>query len=159
MPISKKLLVASVVTLGIASSVFAASHASKEAQAAVKARQAHMQLYAFNLGALGAMAKGNVDYDAEAASAAASNLAALAKLNQMAYWVPGSDSETVEGSRSLASMWDNIPDAIAKGQALSDAADAMVAAAGTDLAALQGAMGAVGGACGACHKAYRGPAS
>ena len=35
--------------------------------AAVKARQAHMQLYAANLGVLGGMARGNMDYDAEAA--------------------------------------------------------------------------------------------
>ena len=157
MPISRKLVVASVVTLGIAGSVFAASHASEEAQAAVKARQSHMQLYAFNLGKLGAMAKGAVDYDADAASAAAANLAALSNMNQAAYWVAGSDSDTVEGSRTLPGMWDNIPDAIAKSQALASAAAAMEEAAGTDLAALQGAMGAVGGSCGACHKAYRKP--
>ena len=42
-----------------------------------------MQLYAFNISHLGAMAKGEVDYDAAAASAAANNLAALAALNGM----------------------------------------------------------------------------
>ena len=159
MPISKKFMIASVTSLALATSVFAASHASKEAQAAVKARQSHMQLYSFNLGILGGMAKGNMDYNAEAAGAAAANLAALANMNQMAYWVGGSDIETVECSRTLASRWDNIPDAIAKSQALATAATAMAEVAGTDLAALQGAMGAVGGSCGACHKAYRAPKS
>ena len=44
----------------------------------VEARQSLMHLYAFNLGLLGGMAKGEIEYDAEAAGAAASNLAALA---------------------------------------------------------------------------------
>ena len=48
---------------------------------AIKARQALMTLYAANLGALGAMAKGDVEYKAEAASAAANNLQALVNLS------------------------------------------------------------------------------
>ena len=44
---------------------------------AIKARKAQMQLYAWNLGQLGAMAKGAVPYDAAAASAAADNLLAV----------------------------------------------------------------------------------
>ena len=35
----------------------------------VDARQAHMSLFAFNIGLLGGMAKGEIDYDADAASA------------------------------------------------------------------------------------------
>ncbi|MEP3428833.1 MAG: cytochrome c, partial [Roseibium sp.] len=38
---------------------------------AIKVRKALMSLYAWNLGQLGAMAKGEVDYDAEAAKTAA----------------------------------------------------------------------------------------
>ena len=41
--------------------------------------------------------------------------------------------------------------------AFTAAAEAMSAAAGTDLASLQGAMEGLGGACGACHKAFRVP--
>ena len=37
----------------------------------VKARQAFMQIYSFNLGQLGAMAKGEADYDAKLANASA----------------------------------------------------------------------------------------
>ncbi|MEP2530531.1 cytochrome c [Shimia sp.] len=126
--------------------------------AAIKARQSQMQLYAFNLGALGAMAKGAVAYDAEAATAAASNLAAVAMLDQSMLWPAGSDSGAAK-TRAKAEMWSNYPDVMAKGKALSDAAVAMQAAAGTDLDSLRGAMGAVGGACGACHKVYREPES
>lgn len=142
-----------VVALG-ASAVMADGH-SKALMGAVKARQGQMQLYAHNLGVLGAMAKGDVAYDAAAAQAAADNLVAVSGLNAMTMWPQGSDNESIEGSRAKAEIWSNFPDVAAKGAALSEAAVAMAAGAGTDLASLQAAMGPLGGACGACHKAYR----
>jgi cytochrome c556 len=133
--------------------------AQKALADATKARQAQMQLYAFNLGLLGGMAKGEVPYDATAAVAAAGNLTSLARLDQSRLWPDGSDEMGVEGSRALPAVWDNIPDVMAKGDDLVTAATAMEAAAGTDLPSLQAAMGALGGACGACHKAYRVPSN
>jgi cytochrome c556 len=123
--------------------------------AAVGARQAHMDLYAFNLGTLGGMAQGGMPYDAATAQAAADNIVALTTINQMAYWLPGTEAGAVEGSRAKAEIWANIEDMMAKGAALDTAAAAMQAAAGVDLAALQAAMGPLGGACGACHQSYR----
>jgi cytochrome c556 len=139
--------------------VVAGSHVDKSVEAAVKARKAHMQLYAYNLGILGAMAKEEAPYDAASASAAAGNLAALARMNEATYWPQGSDSLSMEGTRALPDIWDNIDDVLVKAKALTDASAAMEAAAGTGLDGLKGAMGAVGGACGACHKAYRQPDS
>ena len=136
--------------------VTAASHAPDPAPA-IKARQAQMQLYAFNLGTLGAMAQEKMPYDAAMASTAANNLAALAKLDQSMMWPAGSDADSAEGSRALPEIWANFEDVAAKGQAMRDAADAMAAAAGTDLASLQAAMGPLGGSCGGCHKPYRAP--
>ena len=126
---------------------------------AVKARKAQMQLYAFNLGTLGAMAKGEAEYDAEAAQGAADNLVALSSLAAAAMWPAGSDDMSTDGTRALATMWDNFPDVMAKATAMSDAATAMAGVAGAGLEGLQGAMGPLGGACGACHKAYRAPDS
>ena len=123
----------------------------------VTARKSVMQLYAFNLGQLGAMAKEEVAYDAEVASKVAGNLALLVQLDQSALWPEGTDNSASDGTRALPELWANFDDVMAKGKALSDAAMAMESAAGTDLASLQGAMGALGGACGACHKAYRAP--
>ena len=134
----------------------AASHGG-ELPPGVKARKAHMQLYAHNIGILGGMARGNAEYNAEAASAAAANLAALSKLNQMTYWVPGTDSDSLEGSRALPAIWENLPDVVEKAAALTAAADAMAATAGNGLEAVQAGMGALGGACGACHKVYQLP--
>lgn len=126
---------------------------------AVKARTSIMQLYAFNLGTLGAMAKGEMDYNAEAATSAANNLVTLTQIDQSAMWPAGSDSDSDPNSRALPSMWQNFPDVMAKGAAMSEAAVAMQAAAGQDLDALRAAIGGVGGACSACHKAYRVPDS
>ena len=125
--------------------------------AAVKARIALMQLYAFNLSTLGAMAKGDVAYDAEAASRAAGTLVTLSQVDQSAMWPAGSDSASDPASRALPAIWENFPDVSAKGAAFGEAAVAMQAAAGQDLEALQAAMGTLGGTCSACHKAYRAP--
>ncbi len=139
--------------LAVAGTAIADSHAGLPP--AVKARQAHMQLYAHNLGILGGMARGNAEYSAEAASAAASNLAALSQLDQMTYWAPGTDSDTVEGSKALPALWENIPDAVSKGQALATAAVALSETAGNGLEAVQAGLGPVGRACGSCHEAYQ----
>jgi len=129
----------------------------KQVAAAIKARQSHMQLYAFNLGVLGAMAKQEAPYDAAAAGAAADNLAALASLSQAGYWLPGSDSDSVEGTRALPAIWAPDSKVGEKGKDFMDAVMAMQSAAGTDLGALQAAMGPVGKSCGGCHESYRKP--
>ena len=86
------------------SAAFAGGHGGNPA---VKARQSHMQLYAHNLGILGGMARGNIEYDAGAAQAAANNLAALSTLDQRSYWVPGtSNAELGEATRALPALWE-----------------------------------------------------
>jgi len=153
MKIFKKL------TLGIAGIVFAAGTAWADGhiEGAVKARQALMKLYSHNLGQLGAMAKTTIPYDADAASKAAANLAALASLDQSTLWPQGSDNGSIKDTRALPAMWTKYPEVLTKATAFKEAVAAMNDAAGTDLASLQAAMGAVGKAYGACHKAYRQP--
>lgn len=145
---------AGLVTAAVVATL-ASAQGSDPLAAAVNARQSHMQLYQFNLMTLGGMAQGAIAYDAAAATAAANNLVALSGLDQSGYWLPGTATGEIEGSRARAELWANIEDAVAKGQALNAAAVAMAAAAGTDQASLQAAMGALGAACGACHESYR----
>jgi len=122
----------------------------------VEARQSLMHLYAFNLGLLGGMAKGEIEYDAEAAGAAASNLAALAATDQTRIWAEGTDNATLgDSTEALPAIWENSDDFAAKRTALVEASATMADAAGGGLDGLRGAMGALGGACGGCHKAYR----
>lgn len=122
---------------------------------AVKARQAHMQLYAHNLGILGGMAQEKIPYDAAAAQNAADNMVALISINQMSYWPAGTDNASIEGTKALPALWENFDNVMAISADFSAAADGMAAAAGTDLASLQGAMQALGGSCSACHREYR----
>ncbi|SMX35152.1 c-type cytochrome [Actibacterium lipolyticum] len=157
MRMPNRILAAALGLSLIAGSAIGASHENKANEAAIKARKAHMQLYAFNLGVLGAMAKGEMEYNAEAAQGAAGNISALTKMNQGAFWPQDSDSLSAENTRALPDIWENFPDVMEKSNALVQAATAMDAAAGTDLASLQGAIGPLGQACGACHKKYRQP--
>jgi len=156
MPKTRAFLL-SLAGAAVAVSLLPGPTLAQDVNPAVKARQAVMQLNAFNLGILGAMAKGAMDYDAAAAQGAADNLVALAALDTSAMWVPGTDDMSIDGTRALPTLWDNLPDVMAKGTALSQAAQGMADAAGTDLASLQAAMGPLGAACGGCHKAYRAP--
>ncbi|KGB82522.1 MAG: cytochrome C554 [Confluentimicrobium sp.] len=140
----------------LAGAALGASDEDMAVQAAIKARQAQMDLYAYNLGILGAMAKGDVEYNADIAGGAASNIVTLTSLDQSTLWPEGSDSMAAE-TRALPAIWDNFPDVMTKSQALVEAAVAMEAAAGTGIDGLRAAIGPLGGACGACHKVYRAP--
>ncbi len=144
----------------VATVVLAGSHAGPF-DAAVTARQSQMRLHGFNIGILGAMAKGEAEYDAEAASAAAGNLVALASIiaNSPGYWPEGSDSDSIEGTRALPAIWEDMAGVGAKAGAFAEAATAMDAVAGNGLEALQGAIGPLGGSCGGCHETYQKPRS
>jgi len=122
-------------------------------QNAIAARKSHMTLYAHNLGVVGAMAQGAIPFNAEAATRAAANLDALANIDETTYWP--AESLGIEGTKALPVIQETYDDFLAKQDGLKAATAALVTAAGTDLAALQGAMGAMGAACGACHQAYR----
>lgn len=154
---TKMTVIAGLALAALAgTAVIADSHADKAALAAVKARQATMDLYAFNLGQLGAMAKGEVEYNADAATAAAGNLAKLTSMNQMAAWKPGTDNATLgDVTHALPAVWESGSTVGEKAQALAEASAALEAAAGGGLDSLRGAMGPVGKACGACHELYR----
>lgn len=141
----------------LTSAAFAGGHAQTPEAAAVKARQAHMGLYGFYLGQLGAMAKGDVEYNADVAKGVAGNLAALTAMDQRTLWPQGSDNGSVQGTRALPAIWENFPDVIAKVGAVNAAATALEATAGDGVEAIQAGLGAVGGACNACHKSYRAP--
>ena len=142
---------------GLTAAVLGTAIAHESENPAIKARTSIMQLYAFNLGTLGAMAKGDAEYNGEAASKAANNLVTLTQIDQSAMWPAGSDNVSDQTSNALPAIWENFPDVSAKGKAMSEAALAMQSAAGQDLDSLRAAMGDLGGACSACHKAYRAP--
>ncbi|MCC5971889.1 MAG: cytochrome c [Pararhodobacter sp.] len=127
-------------------------------EAAIGARKAQFQLFAFNLGVLGGMAQGRVEYDADMAQTAADHLYHLTRHYNPALWPEGSDNANAADTRALPAIWDDLEAFAERYAALQSGAEAMQAAAGTDLASLQGALGGVGGACAACHDNFRAPA-
>lgn len=149
-----RFFVAGFLTLSLAAG---AALAAGHEKSAVDARQGQMRVMAFNLGILGSMAKGALDYDAERAKIAAGNLAAVAKLDQTGYYPEDTDAGFYDGSAALPALFENPEDYDKKLQDLVAATDQMQAAAGEGLDALRAQMAAVGGACTACHKAYRKP--
>ena len=156
MPIKRSVFLAMAAVFAAGTIVLADSHGGNPA---VEARQSHMQLYGHNLGVLGGMARGNVDFNADAAQAAADNLVALATLNQMFYWPSGTSTDELgEETRALPVIWDSesTEDIIANANALVAATSAMQATAGT-LEGVQASIGAIGDTCSACHRAFRQP--
>lgn len=123
----------------------------------IEARQGIMAYRALQLGVLGGMAKGEVEYNAEAAQKAADNLAAVGALDASMLWPQGSDSDANPETETLAAMWAADSDVGTKAQAMGEATTAMQAAAGKDLDSLKAAMGPMGEACTACHKSFRKP--
>ena len=123
---------------------------------AIKARKAVMSLYAWNLGQLAAMAKGEVDYNPEAARIAAENITVLATMNNGAAWPQGSDSAALPGqTRAKSEAWTTYPESAEINKTLAEAAIAMSEVADTGLENIQANIGAIGGACSACHKKFR----
>lgn len=149
----KKLL---VMTLAAGIALTATASVAGPLEDAIDARRGYYQVVKFNAGPLFAMAKGNVDYDAEAASTYAANLAALAQMNTAAMWPAGSDNEAMAGkTRALPVIWSTFPAVLDKNKAFTDAAVALGAAAGNGLDALRPAVGALGQSCSGCHDTYR----
>lgn len=156
MPFKRLTVITVAGVFSITSAAFAAGHLTPEQQNGIKARQAHMSLNSFNLAPLGGMAQDKIPYDAEVASAAAANLAALAAMNEAGYWVEGTDS-SIEGNRAKAEIWSDMAGFEAEQVKLAEATAALAAVAGDGLDALKAAFGPVGQTCGSCHESYRAP--
>ena len=145
------------LTAGLAlSALLAAGPAvAQSIEDTVAARQGQFKLLSLNLGPLVGMAQGNMEYDSEVAQAAADNLVRIAGTDQRFNWPEGSDNASIDGTRALPAIWEDFEDFVAKLEGLRSGVADMQDAAGTDLAALQGALGGVAGACQACHQSYR----
>lgn len=137
----------------VATSALADGHLEK----AVKARKGFMQVVAFNLGPLGAMAKGEMDYNAELAANNAKNLATLAAMNNGAMWPEGSDNAALgeDKTAALPAAWAADSKVMEKHGDWAKASADLVAVAGDGLDAMRPAVVAVGKSCGGCHDDYR----
>lgn len=126
----------------------------------IKARKSVMQLYAFNLGLLGDMAKGEREYDATLAAAAANNLNAAAMMDNGAMWPQGSDADNADlkvETRAKPEIWSTYPEVADKGKDMGQATAVLAAMAGTGLEGMKKSVAAVGKSCKGCHEDFRIP--
>jgi len=148
-----------LATLGIiaAGAITTSAVADGHLEKAVEARQGLMKVVAFNLGPLGAMAKGEMDYDAEAAAVYAKNLEVLSAMNAGAMWPAGSDNAALgeDKTRALPAAWAADSKVGEKHQAWTEASAKLAAVAGDGLDAMKPAVAEVGKSCGGCHDDYR----
>jgi cytochrome c556 len=114
----------------------------------VKARMDLMAVVATNTKTLGEMAGGKIPFDATAAAAAKSALAAAAAEIPAKFEPQATDPVT----EAKAEIWTNWDQFVAKSEALLKAAEAVDTASPETIGA---GMGAIGGACKDCHSTFR----
>ncbi|MCL3883649.1 cytochrome c [Marivita sp. GX14005] len=135
----------------------AAVFAETEHEAQLKARQGQFRIMAINLGILGGMAKGEIEYNADLAQAAADTLVAVSTISQAPMWPEGSDNMSIDGTRAQPTIWEKNDDFLGKWADLHPAALELQQAAGSGREALGPMMAKVGGTCKACHDEHRAP--
>ncbi|MGB0468843.1 MAG: c-type cytochrome [Pontibacterium sp.] len=149
-----KAVVCSCVIAGTAAPAFAA----EPFEAEIGARKALMQVVKFNMGPLGAMAKGKRDYDPALAEALAKNIYSTSVMDTSLMWPEGSDNSVEalsEETKAKPGIWTNNADLQDKQKAWVDASEQMAASAGKGLDSLRKAMGPLGKSCKGCHKEYK----
>lgn len=118
----------------------------------IKARQGEMELRAYYLGPLVAMAKGEIPYDAKTASANAASLKTLLTLDLSGAWAPGTDNNKYPGkTTALPEIWSTYPKIADHGKKYAEAVNAFADNAGKGLNQLRTKLGAVGDGCKGCH--------
>lgn len=133
---------------------FAAANDLEEA--AIKARQAEMQLRSFNAAPLFAMVKGERDYDPALATTAANNLKVMLDLDNRRAWMPGTSIDQYpDETDALPAIWEADSEIGERGKAFAKAVNALADDAGFGLDALEPAVKDLGRACKACHDDYR----
>lgn len=148
----KKLLSAFVLaTCGLAATATTAQAHFETTEDAIEYRQAAFKLMGDFFGArLGAVARGEADYDADAVKKNAEVLKVLIDLPWAGF------GEGTEGGKAEDKIWSNKADFDEKAAASVKAVAELEEAAGTgDLNKFKAAFAGVGQSCKACHDNYR----
>ena len=112
-----------------------------------------MEIYKWNMDAMGPMAKGEEPFDKARFAALAKDLAGAAQLDLLSGFPKGSDQGDTEAKPEVWQQWDQFK---AKyGDFQKATGELSAAAAGGDLEAIKPKLGAVGKACKSCHEQFR----
>ena len=146
-----------VLTLPATSHVAVAQDAAsspKEAKNAITFRQALFQLIRSNIGPLGAMAKGQIPYDADLMSKNAERLMQLSAM--IPDYMATNTSMYDVGTDAKAEIWQDWDGFNKKAQALYDASKALKTVADAkNESEYRAAIGKTGASCKSCHDDYK----
>jgi len=120
----------------------------------IKARQGEMELRAYFIGPLVAMAKGEMEYDADLAAGLVSSLKLLTKLDRGMdrAWAPGTGNNNYpRKTAALPAIWTTYPEFAEHGKKYKTALEALASTAGNSLDDLRANLGSVGKTCKGCH--------
>nr|WP_136249733.1 cytochrome c [Ningiella ruwaisensis] len=155
----KKIQLISLITL-VSSLLFSFAlsaqtvQSQKQAEAAVQFRQAILQLVRSNMGPMGAMAKGEIPYDAQLMIKNSQRIEQLGLMMED-YFRPDTREFDVE-TAALDKIWENEADFYKKAQDMVTAAINVqeIATAGAQ-DEYRKAIGSLGATCKACHDDYK----
>jgi len=126
----------------------------KQAKAAVQFRQAILQLVRSNMGPLGAMAKGNIPFDAEVMQKNGERIEQLGLMMED-YFAPDTRAFDVS-TDAKDSIWENQADFNSKAQDMIDAAIQVQEVASAGMSDdYRKSIGALGATCKGCHDEYK----
>ena len=126
--------------------------AFKKAEDAIEYRQHAFQLIRAQIGNMGDMLKGKVEFDAKTFQMRANNAAVLSKMPWEAFYAGTDKGDT----SALASVWSDKDTFMQKANAFAEYADKLaVAAQSGDPKVIKPAFGAWAKGCKDCHKSFK----
>jgi cytochrome c556 len=145
----KLLTLAAAVALP---ALVSANPAFKKTDDAIAYRQQTFQLMRIQIGNMGDMLKGKVEFNAETFQMRANNAAALSKMPWEAFYAGTDKGDT----SALPAVWTDNDTFMQKANAFADYADKLaVAAQSGDLKKIKPAFGAWAKGCKDCHKSFK----
>lgn len=148
--VRKHLLVGAVAALALC--VGTGLGAAPKPDDAVKYRQGVLFAMGWNVGAMGAMVKGDVPFDAKQFAFLAARVAQLSPM-VLEGFTPDSKSAK---SHALPALWENLDDVKARMTKLNEATQALATAANSgDEGAMKQQFGETVQVCKGCHDEYR----
>jgi len=146
-----------LLAAGFATALSTSAMAQDPFEMPFDARQGVMAIMGINMGVLGGMARGRMDYDADKAQTAANAILGVSMVDFVSLFPEGSDEMGLDGTRASMDIWDNMAGFTAEWAKVQMAAPALAEAAALGKDEMAAALGGVGGTCRSCHQSYRAP--
>jgi len=147
----KPKILSGALTLVLLAGSFTSPVFADSVEDAIKYRQAVFTAFRWHFGAMGAMVRGKVDYDAQQFSHHANQLSALTRM-PLEGFIDGSD---MGDTAAKPELWENLDDINSRFTQLMADADNLAAAAGGSIDEVRPLFSAVAKNCKGCHDKYK----